>query len=113
MSSTKPKLRLAGALAGLATLALAASCRGFFPHETTQTIALQPQTPTFSVGFQQPMQAWGTDNNNNRYQLTSGVSWSVSAASSGTVATIDPDNGTLTGVNTGTITVQASAQALS
>ncbi len=113
MKSTNHKLRLAGALAVLATLALAISCQGFFPRATLQSISLQPPTPSFGVGFQQPMQAWGTDSNSHRYQLTSGVSWTVSSPSSGTVATIDPSSGTLTGKNAGTITVQASAQGLS
>jgi len=112
MSSTKSKLRVVGAFAALAALALAVSCKGFFPHATLQSIALQPQSPAFGIGLMQPMQAWGTDSNGNRYQLTTGVSWSVSSPSIGTVATIDPVTGTLTGQNAGTITVQASAQAL-
>jgi Bacterial Ig-like domain (group 2) len=113
MTSTNYKLRLAGALAVLATLALAVSCQGFFPKATLTSIALQPPTPTFGVGFQQPMQAWGTDSNNHRYQLTSNVVWTLSAPSSGTVATIDAGSGTMIGKNAGTITVQASAQGLS
>jgi len=112
MFSTKSKLRLMGACAALAALALAVSCQGFFPHATLQSIALQPQSPAFGIGYQQQMQAWGTDSNGNRYQLTSGVSWSLSSPSIGTVATIDPASGTMMGVNAGTITVQASAQAL-
>jgi len=113
MSSAKYKIRLTGALAVLATLALAVSCQGFFPKATLQSIALQPPTPSFGVGFQQPMQAWGTDSNSNRSQLTSGVSWTLSSPSTGTVATIDPKSGTMTGVNPGTITVTASSQGIS
>jgi hypothetical protein len=112
MSSSNLKLRAAGALTVIVGLALAVSCQGFFPKATLQSIALQPQTPSFGVGFQQPMQAWGTDSNNNRYQLNSGVSWQVTDPSSGTVATIDPNTGTMTGVNPGTVTVNASAQGL-
>jgi hypothetical protein len=112
MSSTKSKLRLICSFAALGALALAVSCQGFFPHATLQSIALQPQSPAFGIGLQQPMQAWGTDSNGNRYQLTTGVSWTVSNPSVGTVATIDGVTGTLTGQNAGTITVQASAQAL-
>ena len=112
MLSPKQKLRAAGALAVLLTLAFAVSCRGFFVKATLQSVALQPQTPSFGIGFQQPMQAWGTDSNNNRYQLTNGVSWSLSNPSSGTVASIDPSTGTMTGLNAGSITVSASYQAL-
>jgi len=113
MSSPKSRLRLIGAFAALAALALAVSCQGFFPKATLQSIALQPPTPSFGVGFQQPMQAWGTDSNNNRYQLTSNVTWQLSEPSTGVVATIDGSSGTMTGVNAGTITVMASYQALS
>ena len=113
MSSSNLKLRAAGALAVLTSVALAVSCQGFFPKATLQSIALQPPTPTFSVGLQQPMQAWGTNSNNGRSQITTGVSWQLSGASSGTVATIDPNSGTMTGVNAGTITVTASSQGLS
>jgi hypothetical protein len=112
MSSSNLKLRAAGALTVIVGLALAVSCQGFFPKATLQSIALQPQTPSFGVGFQQPMQAWGTDSNSNRYQLTNGVSWQLSDPSSGVVATIDPNTGTMTGVNPGTVTVNASAQGL-
>lgn len=112
MFSTKSKLRLMGAFAALFTLALA-SCQGFFPPHVLQSITLQPTSPQFQVGYTQAMQAWGVDQNNDRYQLTTGVSWSVSAPSSGTVATIDESTGTLTGVNVGTITVTASDEGLS
>jgi len=113
MSSPKSRLRLIGAFAALAALALAVSCQGFFPKATLQSIALQPQTPQFGIGFQQPMQAWGTDSNNNRYQLTSNVNWQLSSPSVGVVATIDANSGTMTGVNAGTVTVTASSQGLS
>ncbi len=113
MLSKNSKHRFSTALAALAMLALAVSCKGFFPKATLQSIALQPPTPSFGVGIQQPMQAWGTDSNGNRFQLTSGVAWSLSSPSSGTVATIDPNTGTLTGQNAGTITVTAASQGIS
>jgi hypothetical protein len=112
MSSSNPKLRALGALAVIVGLALVVSCRGFFVKATLQSIALQPQTPSFGIGFQQAMQAWGTDSNNNRYQLTNGVTWSLSDPSTGSVATINTSSGTMTGVNAGTVTVSASYQAL-
>lgn len=113
MSSSNLRLRAAGAFGVLASLALAVSCQGFFPKATLNSIALQPPTPTFGVGFQQPMQAWGTDSNNHRYQLTTGVSWQLSSPSLGAVASIDANSGTMTGLNAGTITVTASSQGLS
>lgn len=113
MSSSKAKFRVVGAFAMLVTLALAISCKGFFPKATLQSIALQPPTPSFGIGLQQPMQAWGTDSNSNRYQLTSAVAWTLSNPSTGSVAKIDSTTGTMTGVNAGTITVTASSQGIS
>jgi hypothetical protein len=110
----KSKLRLICAFAVLATLALAASCRGFFVNATLQSIALQPATPSLAVSATQQMQAWGTDSNNNRYLLTSGVSWEltdVSATNGGTVMTISA-SGLLTATSLGTATIQASAQGI-
>ena len=40
MSSTKNKLRLAGAFAFLATLALTISCTGFFVNPTVSSITI-------------------------------------------------------------------------
>ncbi len=45
MSSKKSKLRLLGAFAALATLALAVSCPGFFVNPTLTAIAVGPLTP--------------------------------------------------------------------
>lgn len=50
MSSTKSKLRLVGAFAVLATLALAVGCRGFFVKPTITSLAVGPLTPTIYVG---------------------------------------------------------------
>jgi hypothetical protein len=113
MPAPNHKLRFIGAFAAFAVLALAISCKGFFQNPTLQTISLQPPTPFFAVGAQQPMQAWGTDSENNRYELTSNVAWELSNPSTGTVATIDPNTGTMTGVNAGTITVTASSEGIS
>jgi trimeric autotransporter adhesin len=112
----KKKLQWAGAVAALAILALAISCTGFFPKATLQTITLQPPTPSVSVGTTLAMQAWGTDSNSNRSQLTKNVSWelsNVSATNGGTVATIDPSSGLITGISPGTMTIQASSQGIS
>jgi len=112
MSSTKSKIRLMSAFAALLALALAVGCRGFFPPATIQPINLQPPTPSFGVGDQQPMQAWATDSNSNHFQVTNGVTWELSSPSTGTVATIT-STGTMTGVNAGSITVTASYEGVS
>src|SRR5438132_13382411 len=109
MSSKQHKLRLAGALAVLATLAFAISCKGFFTNPTWSSITIQPPNPTVAVGFSETLQAFGTDSNNQHSQITKGVVWSVSNPSTGgTVATIGQSSGLLTGVATGSVTVTAS-----
>jgi uncharacterized protein YjdB len=114
MSSTKQKLRLAGAFAALATLALAISCRGFFVNPTWTSITIQPPNPTVAVGYTQSLQAWGIDTNGNHAQITSKLVWSLSNPSNGgTVATLDPSTGLLTGVAAGTETVTASSEGIS
>ena len=115
MLSTKSKLRLIGAFAALVSLALAVSCRGFFVKATLQSISLQPATPSLAVNTTQQMQAWGTNSDGNRYQLTSGVSWevtNVSANNGGSVMTISP-GGLVSATSVGTATIQASAQGIS
>jgi hypothetical protein len=114
MSSIKPRIRVLSAIAALATLALLASCRGFFTKATLQTIALQPSTPSLQVNATQQMEAWGTDSVNNRYLLTSGVSWeitNVSASNGGSVMTITA-GGLVTATSVGSATIQASAQGI-
>jgi hypothetical protein len=116
MLSKKSRLGLMGAFAALLIVALGfASCGQFFPTATLSSITLSPSAPSFAVGYTQPMEAWGVDSNNNRYQLgsTQGLVWSLSDPSSGTVASINTSTGTMTGVNVGTITVTASAEGLS
>jgi hypothetical protein len=110
MSSAKQKLRLTGALAALATLALAVSCRGFFMNPTLTSIAISPTAPTVEETKTLQLQAFGTYDDGTRAQVKSGVSWSSDTTN---VATIDPNTGILTGVTTGTATITASAQALS
>jgi hypothetical protein len=114
MSSTKQKLRLIGAFAALGMLALAVSCTGFFQSPTWSSISIQPSNPSVAVGFSETLQAWGTDTNNQRSQITKGVVWSLSGASNGgTVATIDPSTGLFTGVATGSVTISAASEGIS
>lgn len=111
MSSPKQKLRAAGALAVLLTLALAVSCKGFFPKATLQTINISPQSPQVLLNTtnQSPLQVWGTDTNNNRYQITAGVSWSTDPTG---VISIDPNTFVPNGLSLTTTTITANTQGL-
>jgi hypothetical protein len=115
MSSTKPKLRLAGALAVLATLGLAISCRGFFVNATVTSITIGPTGVTLSPGQTLQMVASGalSDNSTPR-NVTSQCFWS---STNGSAGTIDQNSGLLTAAATvpnppQTTTITASYQAL-
>jgi hypothetical protein len=110
MSSMKPKLRLVGALAVLATMVLAVGCRGFFQNPTLTSISVSPTAPQVQLGTTTQLQVFGTYNDGSRNQVKSGVSWSSSAP---TIASIGQTSGVLTGLQTGTATVTADAQGLS
>jgi|HubBroStandDraft_5_1064220.scaffolds.fasta_scaffold44828_3 hypothetical protein len=116
MASSKHKLRLAGAFAALATLALAVSCRGFFTNPTFTTLSISPSAPTVQVGSTVTLQAYGIDSNNNGSYLTSGVSWSSGTPSvgliSGTCANGACGAVTIQGVSAGTSTITAGTEAV-
>ena len=99
-----------GALAVLAAMALAVSCKGFFVNPTLTSIAVSPTAPEVEQGQTLQLQAFGTYDDGTRNQITSGVSWSSGTPA---VATINATTGVLTGVSTGSSTITASAQALS
>jgi hypothetical protein len=112
MSSAKHKLRLAGAFALLATLALAVSCTGFFVNPTISSISILPPNPTVSQGLTTQLTAAGTDSNGNAETLTGGTSctgttvcWSSATPSIATIST----GGLLTGVSAGTSTITAAS----
>ena len=112
MSSTKNWLRLAGAFAALATLALAVSCKGFFTNPTVSSIVIDPPSPTVSVTSTRQLTAAGTDSFGNPLTLTGGTSctgttvcWSSDTPSVATVST----GGLLTGVSVGTSTITAAS----
>ncbi len=112
MSSAKQKLRLVGAFAALAVLALAVSCTGFFVNPTVSTLSILPPSPSVSVGLSTQLNAAGTDSNGNPITLTGGTSctgttvcWSSDTPG---VATISA-GGTLTGVSAGTSTITAAS----
>jgi Bacterial Ig-like domain (group 2) len=118
MSSTKNKLRLAGAFAALAALALAVSCTGFFQNPTVSSITIDPPNP--SVGFGSgaaslQLTAAATFNDGSSSTLKGGtnctgntVCWSSSDT---TVATITT-GGMLAGVSAGTATITASSGSI-
>jgi uncharacterized protein YjdB len=115
MSSPKQKLRLAGAFAALATLALAASCTGFFQNPTLTTITIDPPTPSIGQGATQQLTATGTFQDGSTSTLTGGTScsgntvcWSSSDTTTATIST----GGLLTGVAQGTATITAASGAI-
>jgi hypothetical protein len=118
MSSTKSTLRLIGALAALACLALAAvSCQGFFPPKTLTSITVDPPTPAVDIGSTLQMYATGTYSDGSTGSLNSGTSCTGSTVcwteSSGGSVTSITSGGLVTGVADGTSTVTATASGIS
>jgi len=113
MSSTIHKLRVAGALAALAMLALAVSCTGFFVNPTLTSLAVGPATPTIETGTTNntvQMTAVGT-NNDGSTTTSPSVSWTISGtpeSGTGAVATISA-SGLVTSSEIGTATVTATS----
>lgn len=107
----KWNLRVIGALAVLGTLALAASCRGFFVNPTLTQISISPNAPQVQVGQTEGLSVYGTYNDGSTGQVTTGVSWSSS--DSGVASFSSPTSNVLQGVSTGTATITAQAQAVS
>ncbi len=98
MSSTKQKLRLAGAFAALATLALALSCTGFFPKATITSITVGPTGETLAPGATLQMTASGVPSDGSPNQIvTTKCFWSSSNPAAATV-----------GQNTGLVTAAAT-----
>jgi hypothetical protein len=111
MSSPKYKLRLAGALAALLTLALAVSCRGFFVGDTLQSITVGPSNLNLSIGLQQQMSAVGTYSpslNTKDITAASGIVWTSSDGTATVTST-----GLVKGVDVGTPTITAQLGTIS
>jgi len=111
MSSKKSKLRLAGAFATLAALALAASCRGFFPPEQLASITISPSSANVPLGGTTQLAAYGTNTDSTSAgNITGSVSWS---SSSGTVGV--NSSGLLTGndLSSTAATITAESQGVS
>lgn len=108
MSSTKSQIRALGALAVLATLAFAISCKGFFVKPTLSSLTVTPISPSIQTGSTNntvQMSAVGTFNDNTTGNTP--VTWSISP-SDGSIATIS-SGGLVTSVAIGSATVTAAA----
>src|SRR5260370_4805183 len=105
MLSTKQKLRLAGAVAALATFAFTLGCRGFFVNPTLTTVTVGPTGFNLPVGSTQQMTATGTFNDGSTKALTSGVVWT---SSDDTIAKVS-SSGQVTGIAAGTATITAQS----
>jgi Bacterial Ig-like domain (group 2) len=115
MSSMKQRVRLIGAIAALATLALAISCTGFFVKPTLTAIAVGPVSPTIFTGTVSntvQMFAVGTFNDGSSSSSTP-VTWSISGTGTNgqTIATIST-SGLVTAQDVGTGTITASSDVL-
>jgi hypothetical protein len=75
MSSTKQKLRLMGASAALATLALAISCRGFFVNPTVTSVAIGPANLSLAPGTSFHMVATATYSDGSTGDVTGKSVW--------------------------------------
>ncbi|MFZ0864629.1 MAG: Ig-like domain-containing protein [Candidatus Sulfotelmatobacter sp.] len=106
MSSTKQKLRVAGAVAALAFLALAVGCTGFFVNPTLTGVSVGPSGLTLNVNQTWQMTATGTYDDGSQKTLTSGVVWS---SSDPTTVSVGQSSGMVTGLQTGTSTITASS----
>jgi hypothetical protein len=112
MSSLKSNLRLTGAFAALAALALAVSCKGFFPPHQIQSITISPTTATVPLNGTFQMHAFGVDTTGEQLgDVTSKVIWSSTDPA---VINVGQNNGLLTGnqLSTSSVTITAAYQAL-
>jgi len=112
MPSMKHKLRLAGAFAALAMLALAVSCRGFFVNPTLTSISIAPSSATIDAGTSSnTVQMHATGNFNDGSTGNPSVSWTIAPATTGDpIAATIGTTGLVTSTNSvGTMTVTATA----
>ncbi len=109
MSYAKNRIRVIGAFAALAALALAASCQGFFPHEQLTSITIVPTTATVPLGGTTQLHAFGVNQDNSQAgEVTNQVTWTSNSGA------ITVANGLLTGASysTSPATITATYQAL-
>jgi len=110
MPSMKSKLRLMCAFAALAALALAVSCRGFFPPEQLSSITLSPTSPNVPLGGTTQMTAFGTNTDGSSAgNITAKVTWSTS---NGTISVTS--GGLLSGndLSSSAVTIMAQDQGI-
>jgi uncharacterized protein YjdB len=105
------KLKLIGSFAVLLSLALAASCRGFFVNPTVSSITVGPSNVHIPVGSTQQMAATATYSDNSTGDVTSksGITWQ---SSDDTMATVT-NTGVVKGVAAGTPTITAQLGTVS
>jgi hypothetical protein len=114
MSSRKSKLRLIGAFAALATLALAISCRGFFVNPTLTALAVGPVSPTIYTGnISNTVQMFAVGTFNDGSTGSTPVTWSISGTGTdGTLVATITSGGLVTAQSTGSGTITASSNVL-
>ncbi|HEY1678424.1 MAG TPA: Ig-like domain-containing protein [Candidatus Sulfotelmatobacter sp.] len=110
MSARTSKLRLIGAFAALATLALAVSCTGFFVNPTLTGVSVGPQSLTLNINQTFQMSATGTYSDGSQKALTSGVVWASSDAST---VSVGQASGIVSGLQTGSATITAASGSCS
>jgi hypothetical protein len=81
MSSMKFKLRLIGAFAALAALALAVSCTGFFVNPTLTSLAIGPANLSLAPATSYQMVATGTYSDGSTRTVTGQCVWTSSSQS--------------------------------
>jgi len=114
MSSTKQRIRLMGAFAALATLALAVSCKGFFVKPTLTALAVGPVSPTIYVGAtNNTVQMFAVGTFNDGSNSSTPVTWSISGTGTNglPIATISA-GGLVSAQDVGTGTITASSNIL-
>jgi hypothetical protein len=106
MSSTKHTLRLAGAFAALATLALAVSCTGFFVNPTLTAVSVGPTGLDLNISQTFQMVATGTYSDGTQRTLTSGVVWSSDTPDT---VSVGQTSGMVDGLQIGSANITASS----
>jgi hypothetical protein len=117
MSSTKSQIRAIGAVATLAMLAFAISCKGFFVNPTLNSVAIGPQTVNLAPTTSFQMQAIGTYSDGSTNDVTNKASWtssnpSIAAFSSSTIGQITATSLANIPNPPGTTTISASVGAI-
>jgi trimeric autotransporter adhesin len=90
-------------------------CKDFFVDPKLTSIAVTPSTTTVAVGATTPLAATGTYDDNSTKDLTGSAAWSISTSTPSGAATVSnvAPKGVVSGVFTGTATVQAAVGTIS